>query len=155
MNDTWYFAYGSNLSKGRKQERTGLIRCEIRAKLRDYRLAFNKKATGGGVYANIVAENGCSVWGVIYLCNSHAMAELDRREGVMGGHYERIPITVELEGGEIRSAETYVAGSTYIVSEGEPTETYLKYILDGAIEHELPAEYIAAIRRLACGEEGN
>ncbi|MFN5078985.1 MAG: gamma-glutamylcyclotransferase family protein [Planctomyces sp.] len=50
MSDVWYFACGSNLSQGRKQIRTGLIRRAIRAKLPDYRLVFNKKGVMDGHY---------------------------------------------------------------------------------------------------------
>ena len=149
MSDSWYFAYGSNLSKGRKQERTGLIRRAVRARLRNCRLAFNKEASGGGVYANVVPEEGSEVWGVIYLCNPTAMTQLDRHEGVMGGHYDRVTVTVELEDGSLCDAETYIAGEDYIVSEGIPDDWYLDFILTGAIQHELPEDYIADIKRLA------
>jgi cation transport regulator ChaC len=149
MSDSWYFAYGSNLSKGRKQERTGLIRRAVRARLRNYRLAFNKEASGGGVYANVVPEEGSEVWGVIYLCNPTAMTQLDRYEGVMGGHYVKVSVTVELEDGSLCDAETYIAGEDYIVSEGTPDDWYLDFILTGAIQHELPEDYIADIKRLA------
>jgi len=149
MNDSWYFAYGSNLSKGRKQERTGLIRRAVRARLRNHRLAFNKEASGGGVYANVVPEEGSEVWGVIYLCNPTAMTQLDRHEGVMGGHYVKVSVTVELEDGSLCDAETYIAGEDYIVSEGTPDDWYLDFILTGAIQHELPEDYIADIKRLA------
>jgi len=153
MSDVWYFAYGSNMSVDRKRVRTGLIRKSHRAMLRDYRLAFNKAATGGGVYANIVESDGTSVWGVIYLCDPAAMAELDRREGVMGGHYERTTVTVELDGGTKETAETYVAGQKYLVSEGSPTDEYLDFIVTGAGEHGLPSEYIQAVQRLARKQE--
>ena len=149
MSDSWYFAYGSNLSKGRKQERTGLIRRSLRARLRDYRLAFNKEASGGGVYANIVPEEGSEVWGVIYLCDPTAMTQLDRNEGVMGGHYERVTVEVELEDGSSCEAETYIAGKNYVVSEDTPADWYLDFILTGASQHELPADYIYNIKRLA------
>ena len=154
MSDTWYFAYGSNLSKGRKEDRTDLIRCSLRARLKGYRLAFNKKATKGGVYANIVSKAESEVWGVIYLCDPEAMAELDRFEGVMGGHYERMPVTVELDDGTQQSAETYVAGSRYIGSDEKPSDDYLHYILTGANEHGLPIEYIEKIQKLALGPKG-
>lgn len=151
MSDTWYFAYGSNLSKGRKEDRTGLIRCSLRARLKGYRLAFNKKASKGSVYANIVRKEESEVWGVIYLCNPEAMAELDLREGVMDGHYQRVQITVELDDGTQRSAETYIAGQKYVGSEEKPSDDYLHYILTGANEHGLPIEYIERIQTLALG----
>ena len=153
MSDVWYFAYGSNLSKGRKQERTGLIRCSHRVRLTGYRLAFNKKATKGSVYANIVRKEESEVWGVIYLCNPEAMATLDRLEGVMGGHYERVLVAVELDDGTPQSAEAYVAGSKYIGSDENPSDEYLNHVITGANEHGLPPEYIESIRRLANGQE--
>ncbi|MEY3175150.1 MAG: hypothetical protein RLZZ436_3064 [Planctomycetota bacterium] len=149
MSDVWYFAYGSNLSKGRKQNRTGLIRRAVRAKLPDYRLVFNKQGAAGGVYANIRREPGEVVWGVVYLCDSNAMAELDLWEGVMGGHYDRTAITVELEDGSPCNAEVYVAGERYVVEEQSPSKEYLDCILTGANEHQLPGDYIAKIRQLA------
>ena len=151
MSDTWYFAYGSNLSKGRIQKRTGLIRCAKRALLRDYRLVFNKRASKGNVYANIQKAEGVTVWGVIYLCNAEAMAKLDHYEGVKGGHYERQPVEVQLEDGSRQAAIAYVACVEQIVSEGMPSAEYLGHILTGAAEHLLPDDYIQMVRRL--GEE--
>ena len=52
--DVWYFAYGSNMSRDRKEKRTGLIRSARKARLPGYRLAFNKDNHSGGAYANIV-----------------------------------------------------------------------------------------------------
>ena len=76
-SDIWYFAYGSNLSMDRTQQRTGSIRSARKACLKDYRLAFNKGGLGGEVYANIVPSPGDVVWGVVYLCDQEAMAGLD------------------------------------------------------------------------------
>ncbi len=148
MSDVWYFAYGSNLSKGRKQIRTGLIRRAIRAQLHGYRLAFNKEASDGGVFANIVPSADGVVFGVIYLCNPDAMAELDRREGVMAGHYQRTSVRVCLEDGTSCEAQTYVAGDHYTVPESHPESWYLDLILTGALEHGIPAEYIRQIAEL-------
>lgn len=154
MSDVWYFAYGSNLSKGRKQNRTGLIRRAIRAKLPDYRLVFNKQGASGGVYANVRHEPGQVVWGVVYLCDPEAMAKLDLFEGVMDGHYERTPVTVEMEDGALCNAEMYVAGERFVVSEKSPSQEYLDYIVTGANEHQLPGGYIAKIRQVAGAGEG-
>lgn len=120
MHDTWYFAYDSNLSKGRKQERTGLIRYAKRAFLRDYRLAFNKRSLNGTVYANIQKAEGEIVRGVIYVCDAEAMAELDHYEGAMGGHYERQPVEVELEGGIRQPAIAYVTCQEHCVRKATP-----------------------------------
>lgn len=153
MSDTWYFAYGSNLSKDRKQQRTGLIRSSRKVRLANYRLAFNKAANGGGVYANIVEQAGSEVWGVVYLCNPEAMAKLDLNEGVMGGHYEQVQITVEMEDGTRYEADTYVAGERFVVAEEKPTDEYFGFIVNGASEHGLPLEYIQNLKLLA-GKDG-
>ena len=53
----WYFAYGSNLDRDQKEARTGAIREARVARLRGYRLAFNKRASKAGrLYANIVPD---------------------------------------------------------------------------------------------------
>lgn len=153
VGDTLYFAYGSNMSKGRKQERTGLIRSARKAKLGGYQLAFNKDGGARKVYANISHSPNADVWGVVYLCNEAAMTELDRREGVIGGHYERANVTVELESGELIEAVTYVAGDKFVVEEATPTVEYLGFILEGAEQHSLPSDYIEAVRKLATGLE--
>jgi hypothetical protein len=64
--DTWYFAYGSNLNIGRKEERTGSIRESHVAKLAGYRLAFNKRGSNGEAYANLLANPTEEVLGVVF-----------------------------------------------------------------------------------------
>src|SRR5215471_7450474 len=100
MADTWYFAYGSNLSVEQKEARTGRIRRAVRCHLPRYRLAFNKQGANGNVYANIVWDEHQQVWGVIYLCNPAAMRQMDRREGVPAGHYRRAPVEVVVDNGD-------------------------------------------------------
>ena len=70
INDIWYFAFGSNLSKKRMEARTGPIQKAIPAFLARFRLAFNKGGDGGEVYASIVpcaerlfgAWHTCAIW---------------------------------------------------------------------------------------------
>ena len=150
-NDTWYFAYGSNMSVDRKIERTGTIRQAIRSCLSGYRLAFNKRASGGGVYANIMPNEASEVWGVLYLCDEEAIQILNAKEGVAGGHY--VPKSVSAQGptGERFQCTTYVAGPKFICEDGIPSSDYLNYLVDGAREHDLPKWYIDEIRATAKG----
>jgi len=147
--DVWYFAYGSNLSVDQKEFRTGRIRQAIKCQLPGYRLAFNKAGTGGHVYANVMPDAAGEVWGVAYLCDRPAMRELDRFEGVAGGHYHRQNVEVVTEAGEHLSAVAYIAGPRPVSEEGRPTAEYLERILTGAAHHGLPAEYIRQIAQLA------
>lgn len=146
--DTWYFAYGSNMSVDRKEERTGTIRQALRCRLNGYRLAFNKRAGDGSVYANIIPDEKSEVWGVAYLCDEAAMRKLDKKEGVAGGHYVRANVVVNASD-RLLECVTYIAGPNYVCDEGIPARDYLQLILDGVRDHDLPAWYQEDIRRLA------
>ncbi len=141
--DTWYFAYGSNLSVDRKERRTGGIRTVRLCRLPGYRLAFNKRSDDKTVKANIIDDESNEVWGVVYLCDEAAMTRMDKCEGVDGGHYRRQKIQVITAPEEMQiDAVTYVAGEEFICPEGEPSNEYLDWILDGARKHGLPDSYI-------------
>jgi gamma-glutamylcyclotransferase len=141
QGDVWYFAYGSNLSKQRMQQRIGVIPVSQRAFLRDYGLTFNARV-GQEFYANIVLSRGDVVRGVVYRCNPTAMAVLDRYEGVAQGCYRRAAVEVETEDGGRILAEVYIAGEKYVSENGRPNAFYLGLIIAGAKEHRLPDQYI-------------
>jgi len=81
------------------------------------------------------------------------MRELDRYEGVSGGHYKRLDVEVITSTGERIKALTYVAGEDHIVYDARPTREYLDLILDGARHHNLPEYYIRTIEAEARGEK--
>jgi gamma-glutamylcyclotransferase len=148
--DRWYFAYGSNMSRNRKEERTGTIRDARRCQLLGYRFAFNKRNSKvpGTAFANIVIDDTSAVWGVAYLCNQDAFERLDQFEGVRSGHYQHLPVSVVLDSGDTLNAITYVAGDAYVCEDTFPMEVYLETILVGAREHKLPEEYVGRIEAL-------
>jgi hypothetical protein len=141
---------GSNMSRDRKEERTGAIRDARRCRLLGYRFAFNKRSgrVPGAAFANIVSDDTSTVWSVAYLCNKDAFERLDHFEGVLSGHYKHLSVSVVLDNGDVLDAITYVAGESYICEERAPTDVYLNAILVGAREHQLPAEYIERIETL-------
>jgi cation transport regulator ChaC len=145
---TWYFAYGSNLSRQRMAERTGAIPQARPACLKDYRLAFNCRV-GASVYANIVPSAGSLVWGVVYLCDFRAMIELDLYEGVAHGCYRRSWVEIETENADRLMAQTYLAGEKHVALDGKPNATYLDLIVTGAKDHGLSEQYIRCIEALA------
>ena len=147
-DDRYYFAYGSNLSTTRKEKRTGGIRESIVVDLNDFRFAFNKLASSGDVYANIVPSKGCRVWGVAYRCEPAALSALDIHEGVATGHYLRKEYEVFSVQGTLLEAVAYVAGKNFVTAETAPPPWYLKLILKGAKEHKLPPDYIKRIVEL-------
>jgi 5'(3')-deoxyribonucleotidase/gamma-glutamylcyclotransferase (GGCT)/AIG2-like uncharacterized protein YtfP len=151
--DTWYFAYGSNLSTDRKVERTGAVRRVLRCRLPEHRIVFNKRAQSGeGACASIVRDPSSTVWGVAYLCDERAIDALDRYEGVTGGHYRRETVEVITDDGRRLEALTYVAGEDHLCDERLPTDDYLRLLLDGASQHHLPEDYTRRIGALGRGE---
>ncbi len=68
---------------------------------------------------------------------------IDRYEGVPE-HYRRIELRVTAADGREMGAQVYIASK---VEKGlKPTPHYLKSILDGAAEHGMPDDYVAAVR---------
>jgi gamma-glutamylcyclotransferase len=145
-NSSWYFAYGSNLSRDQFRSRAGQIHEEINGALKNYELLFNKKVRGGTAAANIHQAPGKSVHGVLYRIPESAYRNLDRYEGAPE-HYRRIEVRVTAADGREIPAQVYIASK---VEKGlRPAPHYLQTILAGAAEHGMPEDYIAAIRAKA------
>jgi len=139
----WYFAYASNMNRAQMRARAGEILEEKLGRLENYELAFNKKVRGGSAGANIRPAAGKTVEGVLYKINESAFRNLDRFEGAPV-HYRRIEVTVRDSDGRTVPAQAFIA--TKVEKGLHPAAHYLKTILDGAAEHNLPAEYMARIR---------
>jgi gamma-glutamylcyclotransferase (GGCT)/AIG2-like uncharacterized protein YtfP len=149
-DDVWYFAYGSNLDPYRKEDRTGPIREAKRARLPNYRFAFNKiksieENTG---YANVMPDGGAEVCGIIFRCTEETLDLMDRHEGAPK-HYRRETVSVFTDDGDRCEAITYVAQDGKKRDGLKPTSDYLKHIVDGARHYDLPPEYISEIEKLA------
>jgi len=149
---TWYFAYGSNLSKGRIEQRTGLVPPARTACLKNHRLAFNVHAEQA-IYANVVPCYESIVWGAAYWCSCQMIDALDKYEGVATGCYRRSWVEVQAENGEPLQATVYVGGGNFVADEGLPSDAYLHLILTGAKEHDLPEKYQRFLA--ACGSRGS
>ncbi len=149
--ESWYFAYGSNLSTDQMVARTGTIaRGEQGPKiahLAGYQIVFQHVAGSESAFANIVAP-GEGVLGVVYRLEQKAFAILDAYEH----GYERRRVTVVDQCGESLAAVAYMVSATAGGPIGAPSAEYLARIVAGAHDHNLPAEYIAAI--VACAGRG-
>lgn len=140
MNRINYFAYGSNMLTDRMQYRTpSAIQIGI-GLLKDYDFVCNKKSIDGSGKGNLVLSENSEVWGVIFEIYENDLSRLDEIEG----GYQRKNVTVLLN-------NTPVTAVTYISDKltGEPpTQSYLQLIIDGAIEHQLPEDYIAKLKAI-------
>ncbi len=137
-----YFAYGSNLTQRQLLRRCPGSSVICRARLPGYRLAFTRYSTKrkGGV-ADVVAEPGSEVWGVLYDIDDAGMEALDTFEGVPRA-YRHETVTVLNDGGAEVAAEVYIANKT---GEFAPSRAYLDLIVVGGREHGLPEDYISAV----------
>ena len=137
-----YFAYGSNLKQGQLVRRCPGSTVIGRARLPGYRLAFTRYSTKrkGGV-ADVVAEPGSEVWGVLYDIDDAGMESLDSCEGAPRA-YRRETLTVLDDGGVDVEAQVYIANKT---GEFAPSRAYLDLIVVGGREHGLPEEYVSAV----------
>lgn len=140
----WYFAYGSNMCAGIFVERRGMRPSAATwGWIEDFRLCFDLPVGPGerGV-ANLVREPGARTCGVLYRITADEGERLDRSEGVPAGYYRRIAVTVSTAEGCI-AAFTYQ--SSFASPRRKPSRRYLGLLLDGAREHGLPDEYLAAL----------
>lgn len=134
-----YFAYGSNMSQKRLRELGIKPKRSFVAELRNHKLDFNKLGSDGSGKANVERDGNSKVLGIVFEISASDLAELDRYEGVAGGHYQRKKVRVESEEGR-HEAITYVALRK---AEGlRPNAEYVRKIIEGAIEAGLPWTYI-------------
>jgi len=110
-------------------------------KLEGYELSFDKvtKPPGCG-YATLKPQEGGVVWGVLYLLTEKELTELDKSEGVPK-HYTRETLTVSTCKDPIE-AICYFASPDKTKSGLKPTKDYLRDLIDGVLEHDLPDEYV-------------
>jgi cation transport regulator ChaC len=144
----WYFAYGSNMTHSIFRGRRGMTPLASRhGWLHGYRLCFNIPVGPGerGV-ANVEVEAGARLCGVLYLLSAAECDRLDRTEGVHVGLYRRVPIDVLVDGEGRVAAFTYQSERTTLGR--KPSARYMGLLIDGAREHELPAEYVEVLRAI-------
>lgn len=114
-------------------------------RLPGYRLAFNMRASKGGVYANLLTP-GDGVLGVVYWCSPAMLQRLDAFEQ----GYDRAWVEVIDRQGATRPAVVYFAKPALSLAPGRPSEQYLAKILTGARDQGLPDDYVRGIAALAC-----
>lgn len=141
---SWYFAYGSNLSRTQMRRRCPASRPVGVALLRGYRLAFTRYSSAweGGV-ADVVCDEEGSVWGLLYAVSAADLPRLDGYEAYPHG-YDRSRCRVEGPTGPVANVWVYT-----VVDKGDfipPTRQYLSVITSAAAELDLPADYLAFLQ---------
>lgn len=140
------FAYGSNMCSGRLRDYGVAPEGKGRpAVLTGYTLTFDKKSTADGsgkANASVLANS--NLWGVVYEISADLLSMLDKGEG--GYRRQRLP--VRLADGSTAEVWTYSANKPSNDPELRPYTWYKRFIIEGAREHGLPAEYIAQLEHI-------
>ncbi len=139
-----YFAYGSNMSFRRLQQRVPQLRRLDTAILPRYRLCFHKVGQDGSAKCDAfyTGVSDDALHGVLYHIEQEGKQALDRIEGLGAGYeVQEVALQTAALGGV--SALTYVA--TRIDASLQPFGWYKRHVLVGAREACLPAAYIDAI----------
>ena len=156
MSTVWYFAYGSNMQSATLRGRRGIeYRRALPGRVAGWRLVLDKPpvVSVGGAFANIVADPSSAVLGVLFEITPDDLAHLDLTEGVIIGNYHRVEVTAQplIDDSDVVVAHTLTSERRDPLA--RPTQRYMSLLLDGAIEHGLPDDYIAFLRSIPTGEE--
>jgi gamma-glutamylcyclotransferase len=145
MSDTFlYLAYGSNMCTRRLKERapsavpvgTGFVEGRM--------LTFAKISIDGSGKCDIeqTLNPADRVHGVLFRVDSTDAENLDRAEGLGQGYCK--------EEVQVLTPEGTVVAVTYIATAKDPDRLpyswYKEFVLQGAIEHGLPDDYVAGLR---------
>jgi hypothetical protein len=143
MSTILYFAYGSNMSTPRLRYRVPGCRFEFVARLPNYKLCFHKRSKDGSAKCNAfrTAEPTDAVIGVVYEIPTNEKPALDRAEGLGAGYHEEIVPVLSPEGEKV-TVHAYIADASFIDDILQPYSWYKNFVLAGAEEHRLPAEYV-------------
>lgn len=128
----FYFAYGSNMNPARVKARGIDYQQLLPGRLDNYRLHFNKRASGkeGVAYANIAYCQGSVVEGVLYrLPSPQTIHVMDPFEG-HPVRYRRETLSIQTAAG-LESAWVYLANRHVIADKLLPERSYLNHLLAG------------------------
>jgi len=148
-----YFAYGSALSKRHIGEWAAehgvdarLFANGVPAELRGYRLTFDVESRfWGGRVADLVEDKTAAVHGVLFEIPLPAKDAVLRKEGVPTGLSEEIDVTVSAQGKNV-PAKAFVALAEKRSEPGPASGRLLAYLVEGAEERGLPAEWIEHLK---------
>ncbi len=137
-----YFAYGSNLSTVYMREYCPSTTFIQRASLPNYHIEFRRYSTDlqGGI-SSIIEAPGEMVYGVLYDIDEAELDALDILEDVPLGIYLRETFLVLGEDGRFHHADLYRVA--HPDGPYTPSAKYVDYMITGAQEHQINAQYTA------------
>ncbi len=141
-----YFAYGSNMSLPRIQDRIpGAEKIGV-AVLTGHQLRFHKTGQDGSAKCDafFTGKPDDSVWGVVFRITEEEKVVLDGYEG-LGYGYEIKSVSVNFRD-DTGTADAFLYYATHIDPALKPYHWYKAFVLAGAIENQFPESAIQAIQ---------
>jgi len=119
------------------------------ARLPDYRFAIarHSQLRKCGT-ANVLAENGCVVWGIVYDIDEHDLEILDSFED--GYRREKVFVHAQDDGRQPLEVLVYIALKEETAP--LPNAEYKRTMVDGARHWKIPQDYLAMLEKIATSQ---
>ncbi|MAS08978.1 gamma-glutamylcyclotransferase family protein [Salinisphaera sp.] len=139
----FYFAYGSNMLTARLAERVPTVRPVGRGWLVGHQLHFHLSGSDESGKCNVLhtGDDRDVVHGAVYELDAE---RLDRLHAAEGPPYAFLELEIGTPEGPLRAA-TYRGRAEYLDDRLVPFDWYCDFVVHGAREHGLPADYVAAL----------
>jgi len=152
----WYFAYGSNMQSATLRGRRGIAyRRALPARVPGWRVVFDKPPLVpiGESFANLVPDADAAALGVLFEIEPPDLEHLELTEGVPIDNYARVTVTAT----PLRAVPDAVTAVTFSSDRRDaslqPSTRYMALLIEGALEHGLPTEYVARLRTVPARRE--
>ena len=146
--ELYYFAYGSNMNEEQMRARCSSPKVIAVSKLPDHQLAFfGYSAVWDGAEESVIPALGQDVWGVIYELTPSDKDKLDDCQDALfdgTGDYFHSPAKVSDQEGKVYSVLLYKKAK--LGTPQQPSQEYLNFIVQGAVDHQLPSDYVEQLR---------
>ena len=117
--------------------------------LTGYQVRFHKIGRDGSGKCNALATGNLddAVYGVVFQIAERDAKALDELEDVPRGGYSRKQVeTVAMNCADKNDVDCYFANSEFIDDKLLPFDWYKAIVVAGALEHDLPQEYVRSLR---------
>ena len=153
----WYFAYGSNMQPATLRGRRGVAWTRaVAARVRGWRVVFDKPplVPMPHAFANLVPDGGAESFGVAFEVRVEDLAHIELTEGVLVGNYAPVVVPVE----PLAPVDGFPGEAFSLTSDRRdpslaPSTRYMAMVIEGALEHGLPAPWVAMLRAVRCEPE--
>jgi len=124
--------------------------------IKEYSLEFHKLSidTSGKANGFFTGDKKDLIWGVIGEIKDEDKVILDKIEG-LGKGYNQETVRINLEDNTTLDANIYLADTKYIKDDLLPFNWYKEFVLRGAMENNLPNEYIENIKLMKSQKDKN